>query len=139
MPSNIGATVSFPIGDFSNRPTISTYDNWVAPQTGKFDPFKDSYLQPQSFFPAKPISAFGNSTRYNPKFRSAPNISENPSLARIFSIKEKAHFEFRAEAFNVLNRVFFGPLGALRRWETPTGACGAARRTGGGRCSWWGN
>jgi hypothetical protein len=110
-PMNIGNTVTFPIGDFSNRPTITTYDGWVAPQTGKFDPFKDSYLQPQSFFPAQPTTAFGNSTVYNPKFRSAPTMSENPSLSRIFSFKERAHLELRGEAFNVLNRVFFAPLG----------------------------
>jgi hypothetical protein len=38
-------------------------------------------------------------------------MSESPSLSRIFSIKERAHLEIRAEAFNVLNRVFFAPLG----------------------------
>ena len=111
LPMNLASTVSFPIGDFSNRPTVSGYNNWVAPQTGKFDPFADSYLQPQSFFPAQPISAFGNSTRFNPKFRSAPTVSENPSVARTFSFGEKVHLELRGEAFNVLNRVYFGPLG----------------------------
>lgn len=112
LPSNIASTVSFPVGDFSNRPTISTYDNWRGPISGdKFDPFKDSYLQPQSFFPTQPISAFGNSTRFNPKFRTAPTMSESPSVSRTFSIKERAHLEMRVEAFNVLNRVFFAPLG----------------------------
>ena len=112
LPQNIASTVSFSVlGDFANRPTISTYDNWIAPQTGKFDPNKDSYLQPQSFFPTQPITAFGNSTRLNPKFRSAHQMSENPSLSRTFSFKERAHLELRGEAFNVLNRVFFGPLG----------------------------
>ncbi|HTS25974.1 MAG TPA: TonB-dependent receptor [Bryobacteraceae bacterium] len=119
LPSNIGTTVTFPVGDFTNRPTISTYDNWVAHQTGKFDPFKDSYLQPQSFFPTQPISSFGNSTRYNPKFRTAPTMSENPSLSRIFSFKERARLEVRAEAFNALNRVFFGPLGGATTLGNP--------------------
>jgi hypothetical protein len=119
LPSNIGNTVSFPIGDFSNRPTITTYDNWVAPQTGQFDPFKDTYLQPQSFFPAQPISAFGNSTRFNPKFRTAPVMSENPSLARTFNFKEKAHLELRAESFNAFNRVFFAPLGGATTIGNP--------------------
>jgi len=112
LPSNLASTVSFPIGDFSNRPTITTYDNWRGPISGsKFDPFKDSYLQPQSFFPTQPISAFGNSTRFNPKFRTAPSMSESPSVSRIFSVKERARLEMRVEAFNVLNRVFFAPLG----------------------------
>jgi hypothetical protein len=112
LPSNLGSTVTFPIGDFANRPTISTYDNWRGPVGGdKFDPFKDSWLQPQSFFPTQPINAFGNATRFNPKFRSAPTMSESPSVSRIFSMKERARLELRVEAFNVLNRVFFAPLG----------------------------
>ena len=120
LPTNLASTVSFPIGDFSNRPTISTYDNWRGPVSGgKFDPFKDSYLQPQSFFPAQPITAFGNSTRLNPKFRTAPTMSESPSVSRIFSIKERARLEMRAEAFNVLNRVFFAPLGGATTLGNP--------------------
>ncbi|MEP6717426.1 MAG: carboxypeptidase regulatory-like domain-containing protein, partial [Terriglobia bacterium] len=112
LPSNLSSTVSFPIGDFSNRPTITTYDGWRGPVSGdKFDPFKDSWLQPQSFFPTQPISAFGNSTRFNPKFRNAPTISESPSVSRIFSMKERLRLELRVEAFNVLNRVYFAPLG----------------------------
>jgi hypothetical protein len=50
-------------------------------------------------------------TRFNPKFRSAPTMSESPSVSRIFSMKERARLELRVEAFNVLNRVFFAPLG----------------------------
>lgn len=111
LPMNLASTVTFPIGDFSNRPTISTYDGWTATLDHKFDPNKDNYLQPQSFFPEQPITAFGNSTRFNPKFRRAPTITENPSLARVFSFRERAHFELRMEAFNAFNRVYFGPLG----------------------------
>ena len=40
-----------------------------------------------------------------------PGFNENINLARTFSLKEKAHLEFRAEAFNIFNRVQFGPLG----------------------------
>jgi len=43
--------------------------------------------------------------------RSFPNYSENLNLARTFSLKEKAKIEFRAEAFNALNRVIFGTGG----------------------------
>jgi len=63
VPMNIGTNApSFPIGEFSNTPTISTYQGWSLPYSGKFDPFKDSYLQPQSFFPAQSSTSFGNST-----------------------------------------------------------------------------
>jgi hypothetical protein len=69
------------------------------------------YLQPQSFFPTQTIDSLGNANRYNPKMRYWPGLNENISVTREFSLKEKAHLEFRLEGFNVLNRVAFGPLG----------------------------
>src|SRR5207237_1156809 len=51
LPTNLSSTVSFPIGDYSNRPTIATYNGWAATLTHPFDPNVDNYLQPQSFFP----------------------------------------------------------------------------------------
>jgi len=120
LPMNIGTNaVSFPIGEFSNTPTISTYKGWTLPYSGRFDPFKDSYLQPQSFFPAQSSTSFGNSTRYNPSFRSWPQFNETAGLSRIFSFKERAHLEFRAEAFNILNRTWFGPLGGATTLGNP--------------------
>jgi hypothetical protein len=47
-------------------------------------------------------------TRLNPKLRLFPNLTENLSLTRSFPIKESRRIEFRAEAFNVFNRVRFG-------------------------------
>ena len=120
LPMNIGTNaVSFPIGEFTNEPTISTYKGWTLPYSGKFQPFQESYLQPQSFFPAQSSTSFGNSTRYNPDFRSWPQFNEEAGLSRIFSFKEKAHLEFRAEAFNILNRTWFGPLGGATTLGNP--------------------
>ncbi len=51
-------------------------------------------------------------TRYNPKYRSTPIYNENLSIAKSFRIKEQTRIDFRAEAFNVFNRVRFG-LGSL--------------------------
>jgi hypothetical protein len=53
-------------------------------------------------------NGFGNATRYNPKVRQFPNLTENMSVTRIFPIHESIRMEFRAEAFNVFNRVRFG-------------------------------
>jgi hypothetical protein len=110
-PLSVGTTVSFPIFDGTNRATVPTYDGWRAPVSGKFDPSKDSFLQPVSFFGPQPTTGFGNETRYNPKLRNFPNLNENLSLARSFRLKgEHNLLEFRAESFNLLNRTLFGPL-----------------------------
>ena len=37
-----------------------------------------------------------------------PNLNENLSVTRSFPIREAIRMEFRAEGFNVLNRVRFG-------------------------------
>jgi hypothetical protein len=40
--------------------------------------------------------------------RQFPAYNENLSLTRVFPIKEQIRLEFRAEAFNLFNRVRFG-------------------------------
>ena len=89
------------------RPTITSYDNWQPTwQNGSFDPAVDRRLD-RSVFPAQPVN-FGNATRFNPKLREFPNLNENISLGKSFSIREKLRLDFRAEAFNLFNRVRFG-------------------------------
>ena len=120
LPMNIGTNApSFQIGEYTNRPTISTYEGWTMPYSGKFDPFKDSYLQPQTFFPAQSSTAFGNSTRFNPDFRTWHGFNESVGLSRIFSIKERGRLEVRGEAFNVFNRTSFGPIGGATTLGNP--------------------
>ncbi len=128
LPMTIGTDApSFPIGEYTNRPTVTTYQGWTLPYSGRFQPFQESYLQPQpanansstNIFPAQLGTAFGNATRYNPDFRSWPQFNEDLGLSRIFSIREKAHLEVRGEAFNVLNRTWFGPLGGATTLGNP--------------------
>src|ERR1022692_263617 len=88
-PANGG---TFTFGDANalhNLPTVNTYDGWTQPYSGKFDPFAVSYMQPQSFFPAQSSTSFGNSTRYNPKFRSWHQFNETVGLSRTFRSEER--------------------------------------------------
>ena len=47
-------------------------------------------------------------TRFNPKLCQMGNYSENISVAKGFQITERLKLDFRAEAFNMFNRVRFG-------------------------------
>ena len=109
QPLNVTTTTSTPTGLFAgtNRAIISSYDGWSGATNG-FDPSINRFVQPASFFPAQVSNSFGNETRYNPKFRQFPNLGENMSLGRSFRFTEKLRLDFRAEAFNVFNRVRFG-------------------------------
>ena len=109
QPLNVSTTTSTPTGLFAgpNRAMVSTYDGWSGASNG-FDPGINRFVQPASFFPAQVSNSFGNETRYNPKFRQFPNLNENMSLGRSFAFTEKIRLDFRAEAFNVFNRVRFG-------------------------------
>jgi hypothetical protein len=109
-PVPLGTSVSFPIFNGTNRPTVPTYEGWRAPTKGDdFDPNVDRFLQPASFFGPQPSDRFGNMTRYNPKLRYFPNFTENLSIARRFDFGERVRMDFRWEMFNIFNRAHFGP------------------------------
>jgi hypothetical protein len=100
-----------------STPYVTSYSNWQ-PQwkSGKFDPSVDNYFVPNGSGPfplqgsstGSTLTGFGNSTRYNPSLRQFPNLNENVSVVRGFPIRESIRLEFRAEAFNLFNRVRFG-------------------------------
>ncbi len=94
---------------------VSSYTGWQPSYSGKFDPAKDNFFVPYGSgpFPLQGSNTgyndIGNVTRYNPKLRLFPNLNENMSVTRSFPIRENGmRLEFRAEAFNVFNRVRFG-------------------------------
>jgi hypothetical protein len=107
VPIGVTSNGSLSIFNGTNRPWVATYD-WRAPISGSsFDPNKDKYLA-ASAFPAQPAGVLGDAPRRNPFLRNFPSYNENVSLAKTFSIRERLRIDFRAEAFNVLNRVVFG-------------------------------
>ncbi|HJZ98218.1 MAG TPA: TonB-dependent receptor, partial [Candidatus Solibacter sp.] len=106
-PIGVTANGTLPIFNGTNRPVVTTY-NWRAPISGSdFDPNKDKYLD-ASVFPTQPAGVLGNSPRRNSTVRNFSNYNENVSVAKTFHITERARLDFRAEAFNVFNRVVFG-------------------------------
>jgi hypothetical protein len=107
VPIGVTSNGSLPIFNGTNRPWVTTYD-WRAPVSGSsFDPNKDKYLA-ASAFPTQPVGVLGNAPRRNPFLRNFPSYNENVSLAKTFSVTERLRIDFRAEAFNVFNRVVFG-------------------------------
>jgi hypothetical protein len=70
-------------------------------------PYQGDLTNPNNSLPDQGLG-IGNVTRYNPKVRNFPNLNENISLTREFPIHEQIRMEFRAEAFNLLNRMRFG-------------------------------
>jgi hypothetical protein len=108
FPLTVTRNNPLPIFNGSTRPVITSYDNWRAPVSGgKFDPNVDRFYS-RSVFPAQPVAAFGNATRYNPKVRSFAFLNENASLAKSFQLTESKRIDFRWEAFNLFNRTQFG-------------------------------
>lgn len=118
-PVGIGTSLTLPIyasGANGRVPAyVTSYDGWQPNWNGGFDPGKDHFFVPYGAgpFPTQgsgtALNSLGNVTRLNPRVRQFPNLNENMSAAKTFPIRESVKFEIRGEAFNVFNRVRFGP------------------------------
>jgi len=116
QPLSIGTNTSLNIFNGRTPAYVTSYDGWLAtPKGNKFDPSVDNIFVPYQTgpFPVQNsnipgFNGIGNVTRYNPKARQFGNFNENISIAKAIPIRESIRVEFRAEAFNVLNRVRFG-------------------------------
>ena len=117
-PVGVGTSLTLPIyasGAGGRIPAyVNSYDGWQPDFAGGFDPGKYHFFVPYGTgpFPTQgtgtAFNSIGNETRYNPKVRLFPNLNENVSVTRSFPIREHTSLEFRAETFNILNRVRFG-------------------------------
>jgi len=119
-PVGVSTSLTLPIyaaGDSGATrvpPYITSYNGWQPSYSGGFNPSTDNFFVPYGTGPfplqgsGTSLIGIGDSTRFNPKLRLFPNLTENMSLTRSFPIREKTRLEFRAEAFNVFNRVRFG-------------------------------
>ena len=131
FPLSVTRNAPLPIFNGRNSAYITSYDGWRASTpSGGFDPNAGLFYNPAAF-PAQPVGVLGNETRFNPKVRAFPNLNENLSLGKTFTLTERFHLDFRAEAFNLLNRVVFGnPNGNINSnsFGVVTGQSNAARQ-----------
>lgn len=92
---------------------INNVPNLIAPNVrtavsmGSFDPKTDRYLNINAFSEPSPFT-FGNSPIILPNTRAPAYYDEDFSLFKKFYFSESKYLEFRAEAFNIFNRVVFG-------------------------------
>jgi len=118
-PMSVSPGLTSVPGGAGNRVFINSYTNWRAPVKGeKFDPFVDVWWNKAAFGVDATgrqmtntellYAGFGNASRNNPKERAPWNMYENVSLAKKFDFTERINVMFRAEAFNLLNRVRWG-------------------------------
>jgi len=78
---------------------------------GSGTPGKTSYFNPAAF-KAPAAYAFGDTPRTlaSPSLRNEALLNENLAVSKTFPIFERVKFEFRADAFNLFNRVQFGGI-----------------------------
>jgi hypothetical protein len=79
-------------------------NQWV----GRFNPFKDTYLNPLAFSQPAPFT-LGNVGRTISQ-RGFAWYNEDVTLAKEFKLAERFDFTFQASAFNIFNRTLWGGL-----------------------------
>ncbi|MEO8659601.1 MAG: carboxypeptidase regulatory-like domain-containing protein [Bryobacteraceae bacterium] len=105
-PIGVSASNVLPIFGGGNRPNLVS---GVDPQlsTSGFDPAKDKLINIAAF--SQPADfTFGNAPRVNGNLRNFAYLNENINVTKYFRFTETINLQFRAEFFNVFNRVVFG-------------------------------
>jgi hypothetical protein len=128
VPVTLSGAFGFPGGTITNRPYITSYDNWrPATKGNSFDPGVDRFLQTptianwngdtptvtsQGWFPLQVRNQVGNMTRTNPKLRNFPQFNENVTLSKtiLFGKDYRREVDLRFEGYNVLNRTLFNGI-----------------------------
>ena len=101
------ASSDVPLFAGSIRPNrVAGVTPYSAAATSDFDPNRDVYLNSAAW--ASPAAfQFGNASRMSGA-RVQPLLNEDLSVLKSFGLREPLKLQFRAEAFNVFNRVAFG-------------------------------
>ncbi len=109
-PVGVGGGGVIPLSNGGNRPNVVA---GTPARTGvsraEFDPARDRYLDVNAF--SQPAAfTFGNAPPVLPNVRTFSLYNEDFSILKDFRLYEAHRLQFRAEFFNVLNRVVFGGL-----------------------------
>ncbi|MBV9305908.1 MAG: TonB-dependent receptor, partial [Acidobacteriaceae bacterium] len=105
VPPISGGTAN-PIFNGPSRPNVVLGVNPKLYSGGSFDPATQLYLNPNAFSDAGAF-ALGNASPTLANATGFPYYNENVSLIKDTKIGEFATVQFRAEAFNIFNRVVF--------------------------------
>ena len=113
LPMNIGTNApSFHIGEFSNTPHDHHLPRLDPSLLGQVPAFPGELSAAADFLPDAVVNLVRQFHPATTRISAVGlNLTKSLGVSRIFSIKERAHLEVRGEAFNVLNRTWFGPLG----------------------------
>ena len=111
-PIGVGGGGVIPLSNGGNRPNAVL---GVSPRTnvsrGAFDPARDRYLDISAFSQPAPFT-LGNEPPVLPNVRTFALFNEDFSVLKDFRIYETHRVQFRAEFFDIFNRVVFGAPGA---------------------------
>jgi hypothetical protein len=128
-PIGVGGGPNIPLFGGGNRP------NWISPNVrssvsmGSFDPAVDLYLNINAF--SQPAAfTYGNAPPLLPNVRTPAYYDEDISLfKKIYLSRESRYLEFRAEFFDIFNRVVFGYPAANINSPSTFGVIGSQANT----------
>jgi len=111
-PIGVGGGTNIPLFGGGNRPNrVSGASGRTSISIGEFDPALHRYLDINAF--SQPAAfAFGNAAPNYADIRTFTFLNEDFSILKDVKIREGHLFQFRAEFFNLFNRVVFGGIGA---------------------------
>jgi hypothetical protein len=107
VPVVLTANNTLPLFNSTLRPNAVSGVSQLASNPGKFDPNTERYINPAAFTVPAPFT-FGTSARSYTDLRAPFNLNESWGAVKRTAITERVALEFRAEFFNVFNRVVFG-------------------------------
>jgi len=109
VPVVLTATDTLPLFTSTLRPNAVYGVPQLASYSGQFDPAVDRYINPAAFTLPAPLS-LGTAARSYTGLRAPWTLNESWGAIKRTTLSERFVLEFRAEFFNVLNRVVFsGP------------------------------